>query len=140
MDRDLAVTLGAVFQPTAFPGVVSAYVFGSHAAGRTHRESDIDIGVLLDRNIYPTRQARFEVRVRLLSDLGHALRTAAVDLVVLNDAPPHLVRRVMVDGLRIVCADPETDHAARRIASSRAADLEPFLRRARAIKLQAIGR
>jgi predicted nucleotidyltransferase len=30
----------------AFPGVVSTYLYGSHAAGRAHRESDVDVGVL----------------------------------------------------------------------------------------------
>jgi predicted nucleotidyltransferase len=29
--------------------VVAAYLFGSHASGRAHRESDVDVGVLLDR-------------------------------------------------------------------------------------------
>ena len=31
----------------ASPGVVSAYLFGSAAAGREHRENDVDLGVLL---------------------------------------------------------------------------------------------
>jgi hypothetical protein len=38
-----------------------------------------------------------------------------------------------------VCSDPEADHAFRRDSQLRAADLEPFLRRARALKLEALG-
>ena len=38
-------------QPTA--GLVAAYLFGSHAEGRPHRESDVDLGVLLDRSAHP---------------------------------------------------------------------------------------
>jgi hypothetical protein len=63
-----------------------------------------------------------------------------VDVVVLNDAPPHLVRRIMTEGRRLWCADAQADLAARLTALSRAADLEPFLRRMRAIKLDALVR
>ena len=47
-------------------GLVSAYVFGSIAEGREHRESDVDLGVLLDRRIYPSNAERFDVRLRLI--------------------------------------------------------------------------
>lgn len=47
----------------ACPGVVSAYLFGSFAEGRQHAQSDIDIGVLLDRERFPTPSERFEARV-----------------------------------------------------------------------------
>jgi hypothetical protein len=46
----------------------------------------------------------------------------------------------MTEGRRLWCADAEADHAARRTALSRAADLEPFLRRMRAIKLDTLVR
>ena len=72
----------------ASPGVVSAYLFGSAAAGREHRESDIDLGVLLNRQLLP-----------------HA-----------------------------------ADHAHLRTMLSRAADIEPFLRQTRAVKLAALTR
>jgi predicted nucleotidyltransferase len=121
-------------------GIVSAYLFGSHADGRAHAESDVDVAVLLDRRTFPSVQKRFEQRIELIGALGPALRTNGVDLVVLNDAPPHLVRRIMLDGLRIFCSDAALDHAARRDAQLRAADLEPFLRRARVVKLRAIAR
>ena len=140
MDDILLRKLTAAFDQVPVAGLVSAYLFGSHAAGRPHRESDIDVGVLLDAATHPTRRQRFEIRTRLIGALGHALGANAIDLVVLNDAPPHLVRRVMTDGIRLYCADVEADHAARRTALLRAADLEPFLRRARRVKLRAIAR
>jgi predicted nucleotidyltransferase len=46
-------------------GVAAVYLFGSHAEGRAHRESDIDLGVLLDWQRYPTREERFDARVSL---------------------------------------------------------------------------
>lgn len=125
---------------TPMPGVVSVYLFGSHAAGRAHRESDLDLGVLLDRTTHPSSRSRFDARLALLASWHSAVGPSAIDLVILNDAPPHLARRVLTEGVRVYCADPEQDHAARRTAMLRAADLEPFLRRMRAIKLQAIAR
>ncbi len=118
-------------------GLVSAYVFGSIAEGREHRESDVDLGVLLDRRVYPSSAERFEVRLRLIPRL-QASAGREVDLVILNDAPPHLARRIMSEGQRLVLVDAAADHAHRRLVLSRAADLEPFLRRARAVKIGAI--
>ena len=105
MARDIRARLAVAFEPSPVTGVVSAYLFGSRAAGRAHHESDVDVGVLLDRTIHATPQARFDARLKLTAHVGHVLGTDAVDLVVLNDAPPHLVRRVMTDGVRICCGD-----------------------------------
>lgn len=132
--------LQRAFEASATPGIVSGYVFGSRAAGRAHRESDVDVGILFDRAVQPTPGARFEARLALDAELARAAGGAALDLVVLNDAPPHLVRAIMTEGRQIFCADCAADHAARRTALSRAADLEPFLRRARLVKLRAIAR
>lgn len=61
-------------------------------------------------------------------------------MVVLNDVPPHLGRRIVTTGVRVYCANPALDHAYVRDVQLRAADLEPFLRRMRRIKLAAVGR
>jgi len=121
-------------------GITAAYLFGSHAAGREHRESDIDVGVILDRVSFPTSEARFEERLRLLARLPQALSGAEVDVVILNDSPPGLGRRIVLEGRRVFCSDAEGDHAFRRDVQLRAADLEPFLRRARQIKLATLSR
>lgn len=118
-------------------GVASAYLFGSMATGRAHRESDVDLGVLLDRQLHAGAADRFEARLRLIERLQSATGHL-VDLVVLNDAPPQLARHIMTRGMRLALADPALDHAYLRIVLSRAADIEPFLRRARAIKLAAL--
>lgn len=122
------------------PGIVSAYLFGSVADGRAHRESDLDVGVLLDRLVYPDARDRFEARLELTGRLGTATRRNDVDVVILNDAPPHLARAIVTGGRRVFCADPEADHAFLRTTMLRAADLEPFLRRARRVKLKALER
>jgi len=128
--------LAAALRELAVPGFVAAYLFGSHAEGRAHRESDVDVGVLLSWAL--DKASRFEVRVRLAAELPRSLGVRDVDVVVLNDAPPHLGRRIVFDGLRVFCVDPEADHAFRRDVQLRAADLEPFLRWTRRLKLEAL--
>jgi predicted nucleotidyltransferase len=134
-----ADVIAAVLAGGCLPGVASAYLFGSQAEGRAHRESDVDVGVLLCFERHPTAQARFEVRLRLHADLGAAVGRE-VDVVILNDAPPLLARRIVVHGRRVFCADGEADHAFVRDAQLRAADIEPFIRRARRTKLIALQR
>jgi uncharacterized protein len=120
--------------------VVSAYLFGSHAESRAHRESDVDVGVLLDRRALPVTRDRFEAALRLSAHLQSTLGTRQVDLVVLNDAPPGIGRAIVNRGCRLVCSDEEADHAFVRDVQIRAADLEPFLRRTRRLKLEALAR
>ncbi len=118
-------------------GLVSAYFFGSIPEGREHRQSDVDVGVLLDRAVFPSAEDRFNARLTLLALLTR-VTSREVDLVVLNDAPPHLARHIMCSGRPLVVADGPRDRAHRRLVLSRAADLEPFLRRTRHIKLRAL--
>lgn len=119
-----------------FGGVISAYLFGSYAEGREHAESDVDLGILLDREHYGSERERFDVRLLLSGRLSDALGRTA-DVVILNDAPPQLGRAIVTRGRRIFCADPQADHAFVRDVQLLAADSDPFLRRMRAIKLEA---
>lgn len=117
-----------------------AYLFGGYAEGRAHGESDVDLGVLLDRTRFAGTRERFDEGVRVAVALATALRHPRVDLVVLNDAPPGLAARIATEGSVVHCVDAEAEHAFRRDAQLRAADVAPFLRRTREIKLRAIAR
>jgi predicted nucleotidyltransferase len=132
--------LTRLFEDGAAIAPVVVYLFGSHAAGRPHRESDVDVGVLLPWGSYPSARDRFAARVELTSWLEAELRRGPLDVVVLNDAPPHLGRHIVTTGIRVFCSDPEVAHAYLRDVMLRAADLEPFLRRARRTKLEALAR
>lgn len=59
-----------------------AYVFGSQITGRSNMDSDIDIAVLLPKNMSKT--ARIKHRFKLISQLSRFLGKS-VDLVVFND-------------------------------------------------------
>jgi len=130
----------AYFGVHAPEGVVAAYLYGSTARGSRHEDSDVDIGVLLDRETYPERKQRSDLRVRLNSDLVAALGINEVDLVVLNDVPPGLGARIMLDGTPLHVADAEQVHAFTRDVQLRRADLAPFLRRATRLKREALAR
>jgi predicted nucleotidyltransferase len=121
-------------------GVASAYLFGSQAEGRAHRESDVDVAVLLDRKRYPTDRDRFEARVRLTSDLISVLNANEVDVVILNDAPPLFGRRIVYEGKKLFLGDPEEDLAFIRDVQLQAADIAPWLERMSRIKLEALAR
>lgn len=140
MDEARIRRLADRFDREKHEGVVSVYLFGSHAEGRAHQESDVDIGVLLHHEKYPTARSRFEARLRLMGETGSVLENNEVDLVILNDATPELGARVVTDGMRIFCSDEEVDHDFVRDIQLRAADLRPFLDRMRRIKLEAIKR
>ena len=138
--RDPGTALGRLLRQSPPGGLVSAYLFGSHAGRRAHRDSDVDVAVLLAWDVHATARSRFDERVRLSGLLATELGTDRIDLVVLNDVPPHLGRRIVTTGERVFCADPERDHAFVRDVQLRAADLDPFLRRTRRVKLAALKR
>lgn len=140
MNREMEQALSRYFAELADPGVVSAYLFGSFAEGREHRESDVDVGVLLDWRRCPTAKERFDRRVGLISDLMAALGRNEVDVVILNDAPPLLGRKIVNAGQRVFTADPRADLDFVRDVQLRAADLEPWLKRMARLKLEALGR
>jgi predicted nucleotidyltransferase len=130
------VTPALVNVARGMQGIISVYLFGSVAEGREHAESDVDVGILLDRTAYPTHRDRFDCRLILGTRLTDAAARTA-DVVILNDAPPQLARTIVTRGDRIYCTDQELDHGFVRDAQLLAADIDPFLRRMRAIKLEA---
>ena len=122
-----------------FDGIVSMYLFGSYAEAREHAESDVDVGVLLDRERYPTEDERFDLRLRLSTALSFYGGPLA-DIVILNDAPATLGSAIVTRGTRLVCLDEEKDQAWVRDVLLQAPDLERWLERMRAITLEALGR
>lgn len=124
------------FQRTS--GIAAAYAFGSVPEARSHRESDLDLAALLDWAQYPDRASRAERQIELLSELFRTLGTNRVDLVVLNDAPPLLARRI-IRATRLYARSEDDVHALERDVQLRAADVAPFVQRGRARLLDALG-
>lgn len=121
-------------------GVASAYVFGSRARGEAHRESDLDVGVVLDRGAFPDPDARSAGAIDLASELIGAVHLNDVQVISLIDVPPELAATALREGRRIYRADAETDREETRRILLRHGDLQPFLRRARRRKLEVLRR
>lgn len=77
-------------------GVVLGYVFGSVAQGRERPDSDLDIAVLVDRDV--PRERYFDLTLDLNTEIIGLTHTDHVDVVVLNNAPPLLVFEVITTG------------------------------------------
>ena len=76
--------------------IQAAYVFGSVATGRARPDSDVDVAVLVDRRVKRAQMLKY--RLKLMADLGSALRRSDVEVVILNEAPPLLAHRVLSQG------------------------------------------
>ena len=62
-----------------------AYLFGSVAEGREGKLSDIDLAVFLDESL--SKKERFNLQLKLISELTSIMKTDRIDLIIMNDAP-----------------------------------------------------
>jgi uncharacterized protein YutE (UPF0331/DUF86 family) len=123
---DLEKALLFYLEKGAPEGVLSLYLYAEGGDAGSQRDSDLDVAVLLDTGVFPDRKSRSQLRLSLASDLIHALRDNHVDVVILNDAPSSLGKKIVTGWPRVFCADPEADHAFVRDIQLQAADMELF--------------
>ena len=83
--------------------VVLAYLFGSEAKGTANRESDIDIAVLLSDQVSETEYGQRVVDLN--TELIGIFQRDAIDVALLNNAPPLLAFQVVRHG--VVIYDPD---------------------------------
>jgi hypothetical protein len=111
----------------ARPEILEAYLFGSRAHRGPQSHSDIDVAVYIDLGRLPG--SAFGYVAELTADMVSALRHDAVDVVVLNQAPPLLYHRVLRDGLRLMTRDLSATTTREGQALSRYCDYVPHLRK-----------
>jgi uncharacterized protein len=109
----------------ARPEVLEAYLFGSQATGRAQPHSDVDVAVYVDEG--RAAGAGYGYAAELTAVLMSALGSNAVDVVVLNQAPPVLYHRVLRDGRRLLARDPARTTTREGYALSRYCDFVPQL-------------
>jgi predicted nucleotidyltransferase len=102
--------------------VLLVYLFGSRAVGRAGPGSDYDLGILLNR-----REDSPARRARLHHELVVILGTPAVDVVILNQAPPELAFAV-IQGQLLYERDLATRVEYEAYVMGRYYDYLPYLR------------
>ena len=107
--------------------LLAAYLFGSVARGTDTSNSDVDVGVLL--RTAPSG-ALNDLRFDLEGDLERALGRRT-QIVILNNAPPDLVHRVLRDGRLLLDRDPAARIRFEVRARNEYFDLLPILNRYR---------
>jgi predicted nucleotidyltransferase len=83
------------------PRVLAVYGFGSQARGEAGPRSDVDVAVLLDRNL------SLGDELRLRAQVTRELQRDDIDLVVLEQAPPLLRYEITAAARRLYARDGE---------------------------------
>lgn len=76
--------------------VILAYLFGSTVRGDAGKLSDVDIGVLLDEEL--SKKDRFDLELKLMSEIAILLKKNKIDLIILNEAPLLLSYNIIKSG------------------------------------------
>ena len=86
------------------PEVKLAYFFGSRATGTFGPMSDFDFAFFVDEI---SKEAAFDLRLKLMDEIGRALKNDNIDVVCLNFVEsPELKYAIIKDGKLIVDQEP----------------------------------
>lgn len=88
----------------ARPEVVAVYLFGSYARGREKERSDIDLGILLERDALAREN---DLRTSYLIDLARILRKD-LHIVIMNGAGEGIVGQIFKHGKCIFQRNPRS--------------------------------
>lgn len=106
-------------------GIVAVYLFGSYAQGRQRPSSDLDIGIVADRD----RQSLIEKSVaQYIVELGRLLRKD-IHPVVLNTAGEELLRQVFSSGICVLVKNQKKLALFRMITLARVVDFAYYKQR-----------
>lgn len=134
----LTSSLEHYFATQAPAGIVAAFLFGSHARGASHADSDVDVAMLLDHASYRALGDPLDLRARLGSALIHVTGSDHVDVVLMNEATPPLNKVILDEGRSLVVRDERALEQFRLVTYSRAFDLQPWLDRWRAEQMRRV--
>lgn len=98
--------------------VIAVYLFGSHAKGKARPLSDIDVGILLDKN---DRDFLKQRRKNYTIELGRALRKD-IHPTILNLAGEELLKQIFSKGKCILINDARKLALYRMVMFARIAD------------------
>ncbi|MDI6767489.1 MAG: nucleotidyltransferase domain-containing protein [Bacteroidota bacterium] len=82
--------------------IVLGYLFGSIAENKTHKFSDVDVAIYVKDF---QKEKEFDYKLELIGKLNTCLQSDNVDLVIMNNASPTLVHRILHYGIILKCSD-----------------------------------
>lgn len=103
--------------------VVLTYLFGSEVKGTSHKESDVDIGILFDKKVKPREYLKKEGR--LIEFFLEIYPKKEINIVNLNIASPLLKQVVILEG-KLLYSRSETDRILFQIKTL--SEYEDYLR------------
>jgi predicted nucleotidyltransferase len=124
---DVENELQAYFREMQLPGLAAVYLFGNIAREEGRADSDVDVAVLF---LSPPAKTIAHPSVSLSVDLEGRMQRP-VQVVVLNEAAPDLVHRVLRDGRLVLDNNPSIRIQFEVRARNQYFDLLPILRRYR---------
>lgn len=86
-------------------GVVVVYLYGGYARGEPSPFSDVDIGVILAKDV--PREKHLDVQLELMDRISRVLKHPEVDVRVLNEAPVVFRYEIVRDGRLAYCSDED---------------------------------
>lgn len=89
-------------------GAVFAYLFGSQATGKANSRSDFDFAVMLSKEA--KKNKRFDIRLKLISEISRILKNDKIEVIVLNDTRSLFFKFVIAKEGKLVF---EKDHSVR---------------------------
>ncbi|MCK5511034.1 nucleotidyltransferase domain-containing protein [Candidatus Parcubacteria bacterium] len=105
---------------------VFAYLFGSQATGKTNKKSDFDFAVMLPKEY--GKNKRFDIRLKMITELSELLGYKKTDLVILNDISSLLLKYTIIYEGKVIYEskqDKRIDYAT--YIQSEYFDFSPFL-------------
>jgi predicted nucleotidyltransferase len=121
IDVERLTNLAPVFE--ADPGIVLAFLFGSYAHDQANALSDVDLALLLSREVLPDDYLNYRLKYANLA--METLRDDRVDVVILNTAPP-LLRHEAIKGRILFERSPEARVEFILDVQRKYLDLKPF--------------
>jgi predicted nucleotidyltransferase len=115
-------------------GIAAVAIFGSHARGQPHSESDLDIAILPR----PEMPMRHRLQGRIAAALADLVPGGRVDVVFLDEAPELLRHEVFAKGRVVILRDAPRWKELRRRTMAEHGDREHFralLREAQRLRL-----
>lgn len=83
--------------------VILAYLYESSATGQTTHFSDVDLALVVDRDLSPLE--RLKLLLRIQADLADDCDIRNADVRIINDAPLVFRGRVVCEGILVFASD-----------------------------------